>query len=69
MPVKRVMALIKGEERYCWIFHEEDRDRVLQHLGRFASDPRLSLTWYDAAVLAMKVRKGCELELCRGRIK
>jgi hypothetical protein len=28
----------------------------LRVLGRFASNPELSFTWYDAAVLSQKVR-------------
>jgi hypothetical protein len=29
----------------------------LRTLGRFASNPELSMTWYDAAVLSQKVRQ------------
>ena len=30
--------------------------KALRTLGRFASNPELSFTWYDAAVLSQKVR-------------
>jgi hypothetical protein len=29
----------------------------LQTLGRYAADPELSFTWYDAAILSQKVRR------------
>jgi hypothetical protein len=30
---------------------------MLQTLGKYAGDPDLSFSWYDAAVLSQKVRK------------
>lgn len=53
-----VMALVKGEERYVFLFDDANRSQVLRTLGRYASSPDLSFTWYDAAVLSQKVRKG-----------
>ena len=38
-----VLALVKGAERYVFL--------------RFASNPDLSFTWYDAAVLSQKIRQ------------
>lgn len=51
-----VLALVKGEERYVFLFSDERRAEALRTLGRFASNPELSFTWYDAAVLSQKVR-------------
>jgi hypothetical protein len=51
-----VLALVKGEERYIFLFDDERRGETLRTLGRFASNPELSFTWYDAAVLSQKVR-------------
>jgi hypothetical protein len=34
-------------------------------LGRFASNPNLSFTWYDAAVLSQKIRQTAELDTPR----
>ena len=53
-----VVALVKGSERYVFVFNDANRSQVLRTLGRYASNPELSLTWYDAAVLSQKVRKG-----------
>jgi hypothetical protein len=52
-----VLALVKGEERYIFLFDDENRAEALRTLGRFASNPDLSFTWYDAAVLSQKIRK------------
>ena len=52
-----VLALVKGEERYIFLFDDANRAEALRTLGRFASNPELSFTWYDAAVLSQKIRK------------
>lgn len=55
-----VLALVKGEERYIFLYDDQRRAEALRTLGRFASNPELSFTWYDAAVLSQKVRKAAE---------
>ena len=52
-----VLALVKGNERYIFLFDDNNRTETLRTLGRFASNPELSFTWYDAAVLSQKVRQ------------
>jgi hypothetical protein len=52
-----VVALVKDAERYIFLYDGESTPAVLQTLGRFAANPELSFTWYDAAVLSQKVRK------------
>ena len=52
-----VLALVKGPERYVFLFDDEHRADALEMLGRYASNPDLSFTWYDAAVLSQKVRQ------------
>jgi hypothetical protein len=54
-----VLALVKGTERYVFLYDDESRAETLRVLGRFASNPELSFTWYDAAVLSQKIRQGC----------
>lgn len=51
-----VVALVKGEERYIFLFKDSQKSETLRTLGRYASDPKLSFSWYDAAVLSQKVR-------------
>ena len=57
-----VLALLKGEERYIFLFNDKNRKETLRMLGRYASNPELSFTWYDAAVLSQKVRSLTKLE-------
>jgi hypothetical protein len=52
-----VLALIKGEERFIFIYDDESRDTLLNAFRDQAADPRLSLTWFDAAVLTDKARE------------
>ena len=52
----QVLALVKGEERYLFLYNDATKSEVLRTLGKFASNPELSFNWYDAAVLGQKVR-------------
>ncbi len=52
-----VVALVKGEERYLFLFSDEQKGETLRTLGKYASNPELSFSWYDAAVLSQKVRR------------
>lgn len=52
-----VIALAKGHEKYIFIFRDEYRGELLRTFGRYASDPKLSFTWYDAAIMSNKLRK------------
>jgi hypothetical protein len=57
-----VLALVKGQERYVFLYDDTSRAETLRTLGRYASNPQLSFTWYDAAVLSQKIRQ--ENEKC-----
>jgi hypothetical protein len=57
-----VLALVKGEERYVFLFDDSHKADALRTLGRFASNPELSFTWYDAAVLSQRLRQCSESE-------
>jgi hypothetical protein len=52
-----VLALVKGSERYIFLFDDSSRAETLRVLGRYASNPDLSFSWYDAAVLSQKIRQ------------
>ena len=52
-----ILALVKGEERYIFLYDDSRRAETLRTLGRYASNPQLSFTWYDAAVLSQKIRQ------------
>jgi hypothetical protein len=52
-----VLALVKGAERYVFLYDDSSRAETLRTLGRYASNPELSFTWYDAAVLSQRIRQ------------
>jgi hypothetical protein len=52
-----VLALVKGQERYIFLYDDEHKSEALRTLGRFASNPELSFSWYDAAVLSQRIRQ------------
>lgn len=52
-----VLAMMKGEERYVFLYDDKNRIETLRMLGRYAADPQLSFTWYDAAVMSKKIRE------------
>ncbi|HEY2828288.1 MAG TPA: hypothetical protein VGJ04_11875 [Pirellulales bacterium] len=52
-----VLALVKGNERYIFLYDDASRAQALRTLGRYASNPELSFSWYDAAVLSQKIRQ------------
>ena len=58
-----VLALVKGSERYVFLYDDSNRAETLRVLGRYASDPDLSFTWYDAAVLSRKIRQSQQSEI------
>jgi hypothetical protein len=57
-----VIVLCKGgAERYVFLYAESQAKEAIRTFGRFASNPDLSFTWYDAAFLSRKVRNGVRL--------
>ena len=52
-----VLALVRGEEQYIFVFDPTRRTELLRLLGRYAADPELSFNWFDAAILSHKIRE------------
>jgi hypothetical protein len=52
-----VLALVRGEEQYIFVFDPSRRTELLRLLGRYAADPELSFNWLDAAILSHKIRE------------
>jgi hypothetical protein len=52
-----VLALVKGEERYVFIYDDVSRPALLDVFRDHAADPRLNFSWFDAAVLTEKARQ------------
>lgn len=52
-----VMAMIKGQEKYLLLYEPAQANEAIRTLGRWASDPQLSFTWYDAAVATQEIQQ------------
>ena len=57
-----VLALVKGEEKFVFLFDDSNRDQTLRQLARFAANPELDFSWYDAAMLSRKIREAVPVE-------
>ena len=58
MPTElNVLALIKGTERYVFVYDDASQAELLDAFRDQAADPHLSLTWFDATVLTQKARE------------
>jgi len=64
-----VLALVKGAERYVFLYDDSSRAETLRTLGRYASNPELSFTWYDAAVLSQKIRQESQQHMQHSRFQ
>ncbi len=62
-PETNVLALVKGVERYVFLYDDKHAGEMLRTLGRFASNPELSFSWYDVAILSQKMRQNFEKSL------
>jgi hypothetical protein len=52
-----ILALVKGGERYVYVYDDQSRPGLMEFFRTQAADPALSLNWFDAAVLAQKARE------------
>lgn len=52
-----VLALVRGDERYVFLYDDSSADQLLRTLGEYAADPELSFTWYDAAVMSQRIAR------------
>ena len=52
-----VLALIKGDEHYVYVYDDDSRTSVIEVFHAQAANPELSLNWFDAAVLTQKAEE------------
>lgn len=52
-----VLALIKGEEHYIFIYDDASRPHLIDNFRALAADPEVNLSWFDAMVLTTKARE------------
>jgi hypothetical protein len=51
-----VLALVKGRERFVYVYDDGSEQELIDAVRDHAADPRLSLSWFDASVLTQKAR-------------
>ncbi|MFO0824117.1 MAG: hypothetical protein U0792_13555 [Gemmataceae bacterium] len=51
-----ILALIKGEERYIFVYDDESRDALINDIRDKAANPGNRINWFDAAVLTERIR-------------
>jgi hypothetical protein len=49
-----VLALVKGDERYVFVYDDTSRAELLELFHARAADAQFSFSWFDAAVLTEK---------------
>lgn len=52
-----VLALLKGEEYYVYIYDDQSRRVLMDSFRNQAADSRLTFNWFDAALLTQRVRE------------
>ena len=52
-----VLALVKGAERYVYVYDDDSRAALLETFRSHAAEPGLSLNFFDAAVLTQKAHE------------
>lgn len=50
-----VAVLVRGHERYLCVYEEGREWDALAFLVRWAANPELSFSWYDAAIMRQKI--------------
>jgi hypothetical protein len=60
-PSIRILLLRKPAEQYVFMYTDQSMPDLLRTLGRYAVDPELAFSWYDAAVLSQRVRQESEV--------
>lgn len=52
-----VLVYARGEEKYIWLYRDDQLPDVQRSLGRLACNHDLPFTWRDAARVAAHVRE------------
>ena len=52
-----LIGLVKGKERFIFIYDDGEEECVIEVLREFATDSRSIFTWFDAATLTERIRE------------
>lgn len=51
------LRMTRGKEEYRFVWDAASKNKMLLRIGIMASDRRLSLNWYDVAVISQRIRR------------
>ncbi len=52
-----VLALVKGTERFIYVYDDVSHSLVVDEFRNQAADPKFSFNWFDCQVLTQKSRE------------
>jgi hypothetical protein len=52
-----VLALVKGAERYVFVYDDASHQELVDAFRDHAADPTLSFSWFDAAIMTEKAQE------------
>jgi hypothetical protein len=52
-----VLALLKGQERFVFVYDDDSRDQIVSAIRDQAAHPEITLNWFDAVVLTERARQ------------
>lgn len=52
-----IVTLVKGDHRFLFIFDDENKERIRPEVAKFAADPKVPFSWFDAAMVISEMRK------------
>ena len=52
-----VLALVKGAERFIFVYDDDSRAELMDAVRDAAADPRLALSWHDAVLLIDRAKR------------
>lgn len=55
-----VLALVKGVERFVFVYDDASREETIAAIRDQAADPSVSMSWFDAALLVQRARQQAE---------
>jgi len=64
---RRYIVYCKGPDRYVYCFDYQSRASLTQLLCKQAADPKLNLTWYDAALI-VRTAKNIFIDIDREKL-
>jgi hypothetical protein len=52
-----IVTLVKEDQRFVFIFDDENKERIRPEVAKFAADPKVPMSWFDAAMVLAEMRK------------